>query len=371
MRIAISGGHSTGLALIEVVKEKHPDWEIYYFGRKYSLEGEKALSFDYKVISQVKGVNFISLNTGRLQRRFSLSTLISLLKIPFGFIRSLYWLIKVMPQVIVSFGGYVSVPLVTVGWLLGIPSVTHEQTLVLGLATKINRLFARKVAVCHRQLLSQLSQNKGIYTGMPLRQSLKNKTNPGELKTLCESLKKVPKPLLYIATGKAGSQTINKVIKQALPELTEQFMVLHQVGELDYSDFKKGINNKDYYPVSLLASTEQAWVLNKADLVVSRSGANIVFELLYLKKPSVLIPLQFSAQDEQKKNAAWFVSLGGGELLLQKDLSKESLKELISKVYKNKDYYLGKLEKARIENGSEKLLGLVEEISSEKKVTHS
>lgn len=370
MKIAISGGHSTGLALIEAIEKKYPDWEVYYFGRKYSLEGEKALSFDYKIVSQIKKVKFISLTTGRLQRRFSFSSILSLLKLPIGFVQSLYWLLKIKPKVIVSFGGYVSVPLVFSGWLLGIPSITHEQTLVLGLATKINRLFTKKVAVSHPQLLSQLFGKKGVYTGFPLRSSLKSKVGPGSLKAFSAALKKSGKPLLYVTTGKAGSQTINRAIKEILPELTKRFVVLHQVGELGYLDFKKEINNKSYLPVSLLGSAEQAWALNKADLVVSRSGANIVFELLYLKKPSVLIPLSFSAQDEQKKNAAWFVSLGGGELLLQEKLTKRNLLKLIDKVYRQRKDYLKSLEKTKVENGSDKLLRLVEEVSGEKKVIH-
>ena len=175
MKIAITGGHSTGLALMEAIKQKYPDWEIYYFGRKYSLEGEKALSFDYKVVSQIKGVNFISLTTGRLQRKLSFSALISLFKIPYGFVQSLFWLLRIKPEVIVSFGGYVSVPLVVAGWILRIPSLAHEQTLVFGLATRINRLFVQKIAVSHRQLLDKLPKSKGVYTGMPLRLSLKNK----------------------------------------------------------------------------------------------------------------------------------------------------------------------------------------------------
>ncbi|MBL7078638.1 glycosyltransferase [Candidatus Shapirobacteria bacterium] len=362
MKIAISGGHSTGLGLIEEIQKKHPLWQIYYFGCKFALEGEKAFSFDYKIVSQIKGVRFISLTTGRLARKIGFLTFFSLLKIPCGFARSLYYLFKLRPDLIVSFGGYVSVPLVIAGWILGIPSITHEQTQVLGLATKINQFFVKKVALAYSRLMDQLPKGKGVYTGMPLRAILNNKTNPGDLKELKEALEKSLKPLLFITTGKAGSRLINQVIVKIVPELSKKFLILHQMGEFGYSNLNKNLKWENYYPVSLLGGLEQSWVLNKADLVISRSGANITFELLFLRKPAILIPLQFSPQDEQKKNADWFVSLGGGERLLQKDLNEKTLGELIEKVYQNKKKYLLNLEKVKIENGSKKLLALVEEI---------
>ncbi len=362
MKIAISGGHSTGLALIEVIQKKHPDWEIYYFGRKYALEGEKAFSFDYQIASQIKGVKFIPLITGRLSRKISLLAFLSLLKIPYGFFQSLHWLIKIRPNLIVSFGGYVSVPLVIAGWFLQIPSIAHEQTLILGLATRINQFFVKKVAYAYPQLKDRILANKAVYTGMPLRLALSNKTKPGDLETLDNDLKKKAKPLLFITTGKAGAQAINKVVLNILPQLTRRFLVLHQMGEFDFHNLSKNLRIEDYYPVSLLKSFEQGWALNKADLVVSRSGANITFELLYLKKPAILIPLRLSAQDEQKKNASWFTSLGGGEILLQEDLDEKTLEQLIEKVYQNKKKYLASLEKIEIKNGSEKLLDLIENL---------
>jgi len=360
-KIAITGGHSTGLALIEEIRKQHPDWQIYYFGRKYALEGRKAPSFDAQVVSQIKFIKFISLTTGRLQRRFSFSALLSLLKIPYGFCQTLYWLIKIRPDLILSFGGYVSVPVVVVGWLLGIPSITHEQTQTIGLATKINSLFSKKVALAFPQLVSKFSSSKAVYTGMPLRDCLHNKTRPESLINLDRRLKATKKPLLYIATGKTGSQKINDLIKKLVPILTQKYVILHQVGELDFAKYQSLIN-KNYWPKAFLPSQEQGWALNKADLLVSRAGANITFEILFLKKAAIFIPLPFSSQEEQKKNAAWFVSLGGGKMLEQKGLSPKKLLTTIRQVLKDKEIYFKNLQKIKIKNGRQHILRLVEEI---------
>jgi len=365
MKIVITGGHSTGVALIEEIKKVHPEWQIYYFGRRYALEGKKALSFDFKIVSKIKGVNFIPLTTGRLQRRFSWTTLPSLFKIPLGFGQAFYHLWRIRPEVIASFGGYLSVPVVMAGWLLGIPAITHEQTQTLGLANKINLFFVKKIAVSFPELLKQIPSRKGVYTGMLLPDSLKNKQEPGSLVKVALWARKTKRKIIFVTGGKTGSQTINQLLLAILPTLLEKYIVVHQTGNLEWVKFKKrAAKTKFYYPVDLLPKKEWGWIMNHAWVIVSRAGAHIVSEAVFLHRPIILIPLPWSYQDEQRKNALWVKKLGGGEILEQSEASPQRLWKILQKVAERRSWYVNNLRQAKIKNGKKLFLSQVEKLLS-------
>ena len=126
MKVVITGGHLTpALAVIEKIPK---DWEVLFVGRKHAMEGEKEVSLEYQAIKSL-GIKFVDLNAGRVQRSFSRHTIPSLLRIPKAYLKSLRILQNFKPDVILGFGGYVSVPIAIMGKLLGIPSVIHEQSL--------------------------------------------------------------------------------------------------------------------------------------------------------------------------------------------------------------------------------------------------
>jgi len=79
---------------------------------------------------------------------------------------------KIRPKVVFSFGSYVSVPVVFSAWLLGIPIMMHQQTLVKGKADSINSRFAKKIAVSWESSLDDFSGDKTVLTGNPLRQDI-------------------------------------------------------------------------------------------------------------------------------------------------------------------------------------------------------
>src|SRR3989344_9001367 len=116
MKILITGAHFTpAVATIEELKKVENE-EIVYVGRNTTLEGDRTQSVESKVLPAL-GVKFIPIIAGRLQRSFTPYTIPSLLKIPIGWIQALYIILSEKPDVILSFGGYVAVPVVIVGWL--------------------------------------------------------------------------------------------------------------------------------------------------------------------------------------------------------------------------------------------------------------
>lgn len=333
MRIVICGGHLTpALALLERLEVKK-DFEIYFFGRKYATEESLNFSAEYKVLAK-KPLKFTSITTGRLQRKFTRHTILSLLKIPIGFIQSFFYLAKIRPNLIISFGGYLSPPVVFAGWLLGIDSITHEQASIAGLATKINSLFTKKVFLTWHQSQKYFDKGGTEIIGNLTRQSIFKKTakNP----KIQEFLNRAGK-LILATGGNLGSHFLNKRIFALVPEL-KNYLIFHQVGTTNFEgdlDRAKKIKQANYFAVDYLDSDDIGAVLNRADLVISRSGANTVWDLAVLGKVAVFIPLPISAGGEQLANSKILEAVGSARVLSQDKVNESSLTSTIDKVFKN------------------------------------
>lgn len=340
MRVLITGGHlSPALAVIDELK-KNQNVDILYVGRKYSLEGEKVFSLEYYQIKKL-GIKFQSLTAGRLTRVFSLKSIIGLLKIPIGFIQSFFIIRKFKPDVILSFGSYVGVPVTFWGYIFRIPIFTHEQTIKPGLANKIIGFFAKKIFLAFSETVKYFNNKKTLVIGNPVKKSIfKIKSKPFDI------LKN--KPIIYITGGSLGSHSINVHVKKILSDLLKNYIVIHQTGDTkqyhDYEDlqaFKKKLPinyQKNYFLKKYFLEDELGYIYSLADLVISRAGANTFFELVALKKPAILIPLPWSAGREQQAHAMIFAKLGFGEIFHQIESSKKLLR-LINKILKNISFY--------------------------------
>jgi UDP-N-acetylglucosamine--N-acetylmuramyl-(pentapeptide) pyrophosphoryl-undecaprenol N-acetylglucosamine transferase len=342
--LVITGGHLTpALAVIAKLKS-NKKLQIYYFGRKYSFEGKQILSEEFQIVPK-SGVKFISLTTGRLQRKFTRYTLPSLLKIPLGFFQAFYYLIKIKPSLILSFGSYVSVPVVITGWLLGIPIISHEQTIFPGLANKINAKFSSLISVSHKESLEAFPSSKTILTGNPVRQEVFKIVSTPFLREVRLQVKKTRFPLIYITGGNQGARIINQTVRDSLPQLLKKHLVVHQTGSLD---FQSSINFFDqlpehlkerYFIKSFVYGEEIGWLFKGADLIISRSGANTCWEIGALGKPAILIPIPFSSSNEQLKNAQRLANFGLAEIIEQKNLSSERLLSTIKVIFDRIKHY--------------------------------
>lgn len=343
MRIIITGGHlSPAFAVISELKKKGV--EIFFIGRKHPLEGDPSVSLEYKIIKDL-GIPFLGIITGRLQRRFTAFSLSSLFKIPLGFFESLWWVRKIRPDIILSFGGYLAVPVAVAGWFWRVPIITHEQTVISGLANRIISKFAHKICVSWPQSLKYFPFQKTVLTGNPIRKEVfqvkKNSQFP--------IISNYQLPIIYITGGTVGAHTLNEVVGEILPQLLEKYSLIHQCGDArvykDYENLKLKLTNlkpkikKRYFLTKYVAPADIGWVLNKADLVVSRAGANIITELAVLGKPAILIPLPWAGGREQLENAQILVKVGTAVILLQERLSPMSLFRTIEFLRKNLSEY--------------------------------
>lgn len=318
----MTGAHFTPAVAVGQELMKSKGVQIVYVGRKSTQEGDKSASAESKILP-VLGIKFVPIITGRLQRSFTRYTIPSFLKIPIGFLQAFFIIFKEKPNVILSFGGYVAVPVVFVGWLFSIPIIVHEQTLVSGLANRISSLFADKIAV------SFPTQNpKAILTGNPLRRNILDGAKLYH-----------PRGVNILVTGgNQGSHVINLAVEESLDKLTKIASVIHVTGDNKFHDFERlVIRQNSRYIVRKWIGEQWGEVLTKADLVVSRAGINTLSELAYLGIPALIIPIPYLYQDEQNKNAKFFENLGLVKILPQSKLSGETLYKSIKESLKDLD----------------------------------
>lgn len=330
--IATSGGGHFSPAL--AVIEKFPkDTQILVVGRKYTFEGDTNVSLEYQTAQKLR-IPFASITTGRLQRKVTRFTLFSLFKIPFGFFQAFSIVRKFRPDVSVSFGGYVALPVVLASYFLHIPIVIHEQTLGAGLSNKISSFFADIVCVSWKESKKCFPSEKTVLTGNPLRQELLHSASSPDSQ-VGSFLQNKKLPVLYITGGSSGSHSINSLVLGCLEKLLEKFLIIHQTGDAKrYSDyerlskekekFSKSLQNR-YFVSKFLDTGDVEHVLHIVDLVISRSGINTITELLYFQKKAVLIPFPYGQNNEQKQNAEILEELGLAMVLEEKSTTSELL----------------------------------------------
>ena len=336
MKILITGTHFTpAQALIERLNQGSSH-DIVYVGRKSTREGDKSGSIESQVLPKL-GVQFIPIVSGRFTRSLSIWTLISLLKLPIGFLQSFWVVLKEQPEVIVSFGGYLAFPVVFWGWWFNIPIVIHEQTLRFGLANWLSLPFASKVAVSFNTFKKG---PKIEVTGNPIRKELLEPHKPGaDVGKFLKSADK--KPLLLIMGGNQGSHFINRLIGKCLPELTKSYAIVHQTGDSKLGDYEylleeqKKIPNALYFPTKWLDSDDLSAVLEQTDLVICRAGMNTLYELALKGKPALVIPIPTSVNSEQTHNAKFFAKAGLGEYMNQGEVSEQVLLQHLPVIMKN------------------------------------
>lgn len=324
MKILITGTHFTpALAVINEFK-KYNDSKVVYVGRKNTMEGDSSPSVESRVIPEA-GAKFISLVSGRVQRSFTAYTIPALLKIPVGFIHAFMILLKEKPDVVLSFGGYISVPVVFCAWLLSIPIIVHQQTLVEGLANRITNLFADKVALSFK---TKKLNGKYILTGNPLRQEVVNfdKTNKTEFDDIIKTAKKRKLPLIVVTGGNQGSHLINRTVEEILDRLLQKACVIHVTGENKFNDYQRleKLQSENYFVKKWI---NKGWgkVLSEADLVITRAGINTLMEIAFFGKNAIVVPIPYLSGNEQQKNGDFFKELGIAYVLPQSLLSGKSL----------------------------------------------
>lgn len=360
------GGHlAPALAMIDSLR-KQENFRIFFIGRKHSFEDDDSLSLEYETINKSK-IPFYSISTGRFQRRFSLEAIKSLWKFPLGFIQSYCILKKIKPDIILSFGSYIALPVCLTGFLYRIPVVTHEQTPILGLANRIISLFAKRVCLSFNVTKYSKNTLQFIITGNPMRESILNPHSEKNINTWDRTL-----PLLMILGGSSGSHVINQITSKLITRLVKQYRILHQCGNaynnMDFNmlwSIKNSlpVKSKRNYIILKHINTQKLgnWY-KQSSLIIGRSGANTVMEIAYYKKPAIFIPLAGGAMGEQKRNAKFLRDMGAAIIIDQNDLTSQNLLSKIKEIFARITYFNKNAIQAHESfsyNGQEKILSVI------------
>ncbi|GAB3798650.1 undecaprenyldiphospho-muramoylpentapeptide beta-N-acetylglucosaminyltransferase [Virgibacillus kimchii] len=346
-----TGGGTAGhvvvnLALIPEYLDK--GWEIDYIG---SIDG-----IERNLIEQLEGVTYHPISTGKLRRYISRENLKDPFKVLKGTMQARKILKKKKPSIVFSKGGFVSVPVVLAAKMQRVPAVIHESDYTPGLANKIAIPFARKVLATFSETMEYLPEKKREYVGAVMREELFQGSR--EIGLELAGLSK-DKPILLIMGGSAGSQKLNSIIRENLQELLNKFQIIHICGKdnVDESIRTKGYSQFEYI------NEELKHIFAATDLVVSRAGANAIFEFLALRIPMLLIPLSLKAsRGDQIVNARSFKEKQYARVLQEEDLSEETLLTELDQLQKRAPVMIDKMKEYKSEKARERVMEIIREV---------
>jgi len=341
MKILFTGGGTGGhiFPIIAIAREirkiyQGKDLKFFYIGPKDD--------FASIWLSQ-EGIKIKTVQAGKIRRYLDwksfLQNLVDLfIKIPIGIFQSFVNIFFLGPDLILSKGGFGSIPGVLAGWLLRVPIFLHESDISPGIANRFLSRFSLKVFVSFPKT-EHFKISKTILVGNPIRREI--------LKGSREEAQQIfklsgGKPVILILGGSQGAQRINDKILEILSELLKDFEIIHQAGQKNFKEVRaeaKVVVPKDLetayhvFPFFHEHELKQAYWI--ADLIVSRAGSGSIFEIAAVGKPAILIPLPEAAQNHQVKNAYSYVQKGAGLVLEEANFTPRFFLEKLKYLFSN------------------------------------
>ncbi|MCF7944280.1 MAG: UDP-N-acetylglucosamine--N-acetylmuramyl-(pentapeptide) pyrophosphoryl-undecaprenol N-acetylglucosamine transferase [Spirochaetia bacterium] len=259
-------------------------------------------------------IPYISIPAGKLRRYSSFRNLTDIGKILAGSIKSLFILMLKRPNCVFSKGGYVSVPVVFAAWICHIPVVSHESDISPGLATRINAYFSKTICLPVKEsyvYLSKKNQTKAVICGNPIRFPVTDHigSRDAELWKIKKEVKNYfsfppDSILVFVTGGSQGASSLNTLIWQVLSKIPKNICLIHSLGKNETRQPPKFPN---YVSFPYIHEMYEKF-LKSSHMVISRAGANTIWEQAFFKKPMILVPLgNLASRGEQKTNAHFFM----------------------------------------------------------------
>ncbi|RRD04946.1 undecaprenyldiphospho-muramoylpentapeptide beta-N-acetylglucosaminyltransferase [Arachnia propionica] len=320
-RVVLAGGGTAGhtsplIATAQALQDLDPQVEITCIGTAKGLET--------KVIPRA-GLSLELIRPVPLPRTLNLD----LVKLPWNLVQSVREaraiLRRARAEVLVGFGGYVSIPAYLAARTMRVPVCVHEANRVVGVANKVAARFARFTGYT----FPETRIRGGVRIGMPINRSI---TSPAISRQ--EARQRfgldVERPTLLVSGGSQGARAINEAVMAAVPDLLGKgIQVLHVLGGKNFTERDVVITDPSgarYVPVAYVDDMVEAYMA--ADLMVGRAGAGTVMETAVLGLPVVFVPLPWG-NGEQARNAAGLVADGAGIMLPEAELGAARLVEVV------------------------------------------
>lgn len=323
MRVVLVGGRTGGatvplLAVASALRQQHADVELLLVGTTLGPEQK---------LAQEAGLPYRRIRAGKLRRYFSLINLIDLVRLLLGGFDAWRLLRQFHPDVIVSVGSYVSVPVIYVGRLLGIPSLIHQQDVQPGLANRLCAPVAAAITVAFPETAQRFPVHKTTVVGNPIRPELltgdvrRAYGRFGLHKTL---------PVILAFGGGTGALRLNQLVAEAGLSLVKRFQVLHVTGGRQ-DQFR--VTHPNYHSFDFLVS-EMPDAYAAAEIVVCRAGLSSLSEIAALGKPAIVIPMP---ETHQQANAAYFARQRAAIVLDEQTLTHTQLEQAIRELHDDAD----------------------------------
>ena len=339
-----TGGHVTpNIALLpSLAKNKY---DIHYIGSKNGIEKEILSEYD---------IPYYSISTGKLRRYLDFKNVTDAFRIVKGVGDAVKLIRKISPDIIFSKGGFVSVPVVLAGKICGVPVIIHESDITSGLANKIAMPFATAVCVAFPEAVETVEKDKAVLTGTPIRKELfTGKRSEGLNHCAFPS----DKPVILMIGGSQGSKKLNTYLRESLNKLLKKYNVIHICGK---GNLEQTLLHTSGYKQFEYVKNELPHILAASDLIISRAGANSIYEILALKKPNILIPLSKEvSRGDQILNADSFSKQGFSLVLQEEELTSDTLILAIEKLFSSQTVYIKAMEKSPLKNGVAEVISVI------------
>jgi len=344
VRIIITGGGTGGhtYPALTTIRELRARFAGTGTRAQYLWVGV-ARGLEAKICRQ-EHIPFKAITTGKLRRsptpRELAKNIADAFRIPLGVLQAFGIVLRSRPDVVLSTGGYVCVPIGVAAWVLRRPLVMHEQTSTVGLANRILARLATRVLLSHESSIAQLparARRRAVVTGNPIRPEV---LAGDRVRGLAAYGKDAQPPLVLVTGGATGALQVNDLVAGILPDVLPYCCMLHQSGEYGFARAREAAAGlpaalAGRYRVVDYIHGELPDVLAAADVVICRSGASTTAELTGLGKPAILIPLVPTGGDEQRRTAQYLAKVGAARVLTGTDATPERLREELLELLKN------------------------------------
>lgn len=330
-RFLISGGGTGGhifpaLAIANQIKSENPNAEILFIGANHKMEMRRVPEAGY----HIEGLDVYG-----IKRDFSLSGIISNLKLPFVLMKTMRRAKKIIsdfkPDVAIGVGGFASGPALQAAIALGVPALIQEQNSYPGVTNKILSKKVKKICVAYDGLECYFPAEKIVKTGNPIRaEILKLARKDADAYRFFDFSS--DKKTVLVMGGSLGARSINMCIRNNIEAIAQSgVQLLWQTGEAFYNEIPAAEIEQKYPQIKIVPFIQKMnYAYSIADYIVSRAGALAIAELTIVGVPTILVPFPFAAEDHQTKNAAALAKANAAILVPDKDVEERMVPELLS-----------------------------------------
>lgn len=349
MIVVVTGGGTGGHvipAMILIKELMKRQCEVVYAGSEKGMESKIISGLCKTIFLKVSGV----------KGKNVLDALKGIMLIFVSFLKMMFIFLKRRPIFIIGVGGFVSVPALMAGIVLGVPIYLQEQNAVPGTATKFFAPFAKRIFLGFEDITKSLPSKKVVITGNPIREDF---LNPFVYKVFSGS----EKMKIFILGGSRGAKFINQLVIDALPFLDRnKFSFIHQTGKEEREKIEQIYKEYGFDAEIFDFSSNISGFYRQSHFIISRAGAMTVTEILYLRIPALFIPYPYAIYDHQTKNAEFAQNLGCAMMYREKDIDKNLLASILNKLYENPQKLLEMSQKAclfKLNNPCKKIIDII------------